>query len=721
MTRASRKAVAIASFCAVLACLIGIKIVSVVGNPTLPFHDAFVKGEGAEWTPLGGSWQISQGAVFNRSDEAGAKLITGSADWTDYELDSDLKMIGHDGDVGVILRVTGEELGSDSYSGYYVGLRSKDSALVIGRADFGWMEGRPEPVLGGVQIGTWYRLRVVAVGCKIAAEVTNLTTGQETWAAFEEAQCAPHGKIGLRSMTTGGAWRNVQAHTSTLAEYGSIRTHANSVQAPIYPVREDQFNKMRASYFRSTFRPQLGYEAADSMVSGKHLGHQMISFSSIETVTLTPALGRNVVLRGVVTLTQPLFIQDDTGAIEIQSAQPPELNLGDEIQVQGALSVEPMSAKLVSEEIHLLGNLTPVVPLSISPTQAATGAFNGRLVELRGTLRSKSINAYQEIVMQVEDSEQTFRVIGKGDLSLAQYRAAQPGSELRIRGICTAVPWQQSGRGAFTILLRSMDEVEVLTGPPWWSPYRIIWYASFVVVLIIFILHLLIRMERSKMEAIFGERQRIAHDMHDTLAQSFAGVGFHLQGVRNSFRTGTIDLSNAAQKLDVVCDLVTRTHREASAEIAGLHPDPASGDDLLAALERCTHAMLQDHFPSFVIATLGTPKDYSLAVRDAFFQIGREAITNVLRHSQATQIEVKLHYKPKHLELQITDNGGGFDYSEQAQGFGFCGMRRRSEKVGAVLRVETRLGTGTVVSVEAAYGVRDFKLSWPRLILRRNA
>jgi hypothetical protein len=147
--------------------------------------------------------------VFNRSDEFGAKLVTGSRHWQDDELDSEMKLIGHEGDVGLMVRVNDEELGVDSYNGYYIGLRSKDSALVIGRADHGWMEGRPAAVLGGVQIGVWYRLRIVVVGCSIGAETTNLATNQRTWTALEEHPCVPRGKIGLRSMSTGGAWRSV--------------------------------------------------------------------------------------------------------------------------------------------------------------------------------------------------------------------------------------------------------------------------------------------------------------------------------------------------------------------------------------------------------------------------------------------------------------------------------------------------------------------------------
>ena len=64
--------------------------------------------------------------------------------------------------------------------------------------------------------------------------------------------------------------------------------------------------------------------------------------------------------------------------------------------------------------------------------------------------------------------------------------------------------------------------------------------------------------------------------MHDTLAQSFAGIGFHLQGMRNMVRSGTPN-GNLTEKLDLACDIVAQTHRDASAGIAALHPEADEG------------------------------------------------------------------------------------------------------------------------------------------------
>ncbi len=686
----------------------GISTSRVLKERRLPYRDSFAKNDAEEWTSIGGSWQLNNGAVVNRSDESGAKLVTGSSQWKDYELDADVKIIGHDGDVGLIARVSDEEYGVDSYDGYYIGLRSPDSALVIGRADHGWMEGRPGAMLGGVQIGVWYHLHVVLIGCDIGAQATSLTTGQTSYAAFEEKPCVDRGKIGLRSMSTGGSWRNIRVQETTPLALAKIRAHATFVASPIYPKREDDYDHMREAYFRSTYEPARSFRPVT--LSGD---------TRTEKAPVSIATARNsgpqpgeVTLRGIVTLTSPLYIQDNSAGISVQLSQPSALNLGDEVEVVGKVqSGEDISPLFLANRIMLRGDRTLVVPISVTSTQAAGGAFDGRLVELRGMLRRKSISSNQ-ITLLMEDSEQTFRAVEAGDLSSRSFEALKPGSELRIRGVCTENPGGESGTGAFTILLRSMEDVEVLEGPPWWSPRILPRYIVLLLGVIALGFYMYIRLERWKMRAILNERERLAYNMHDTLAQSFAGVGFHLQGVRNGLRSGNLKLNAALEKLEVACDLVTHTHRETSDEIAALHPDYTESVDILTALQRSTQTLLDGNFPNMELQRSGTPRVLSMPARDALFKIGREAISNVLRHSSASMLTLRLVYESNHVVLDVSDNGQGFSYSEHADDFGIRGMRHRARRAHGNFEVVTSPGCGVRVIARVPYGVRLGFVNW---------
>ncbi len=157
-----------------------------------------------EWRAVGGDWKIANGVIYNKSYERGSKLLTGSSTWGDYAVNADVRFEGDNADIGVIIRTNDEKKGrSDTYNGYYVGLRTLDGALVIGRSAFGWSEAPPVPISGGVHSSVWYRLHVVAYGCNIAASAQNLSTLRTAWMAFEEPDCLRTGHIGLRSPERG--------------------------------------------------------------------------------------------------------------------------------------------------------------------------------------------------------------------------------------------------------------------------------------------------------------------------------------------------------------------------------------------------------------------------------------------------------------------------------------------------------------------------------------
>lgn len=679
----------------------------------LPYHDSFARNMAAEWTPYGGSWQLNGGTILNRSDERGAKLITGSFSWTNYQLLTDLKLVGHGGDVGVLVRVRNAGRGIDSYNGYYVGLRSTEAAVVMGRADYGWMESRPVAIKGGLSSGAWYHLRVVAVGCNIGAELTRISNGETSWAAFHEPSCVPSGKIGLRSMGTGGAWRNVQVLPANLRDWQSIRSHAPFVGEPVYPFREADYAAMREDYFSENhIVPRGNLRVVNPPVRPTSAGNVAPRIDSIASIRSMTAQTSPVTLRGVVTLISPLYVQDATGGIAVNLAQPLALNLGDEVQIQGVPAISSFLSEVAATRVHLLWDRTLILPVAVTSTQAATGTFNSSLIELSGILRSKTIGPNGMISLDLYDSAQRFRAIVRGGISLQKYASWSPGSRLRLSGICLVTPALDNNGASFTILLRSMEDVQVLAGPPWWTGKQLRRLLFVGIALLVFGVFVYLRLERAKMNAILHERERLAHEMHDTLAQSFAGVAFHLQGVRNSMRSGTFDPKSIVGKLDIACELVVHTHREASASIAALHPGEDEGKNLLVALERCTRSMLDaENFPVSFIAE-GTMRSMSLPVRDALFQIGREAITNVLHHAEATQITVNLRYEAKRITLRVEDNGRGFEQIPLASGFGIRTMHRRAKEVGASLSVETKLGVGTVLTIKAPYGRQLTLAEW---------
>jgi signal transduction histidine kinase len=188
-----------------------------------------------EWQAIGGDWKIADNIIRNYSGERGAKLLVGSHGWENYTLNADMRFDGVGADMGVVVRSNTEMEGVDTYNGYYVGLRTVDGTIVIGRSNFGWIEARPLPMPGGVRPAVWYRLRVTAYKCNIAASVQNLDTLQTAWMAFEERSCVETGRVGVRSLNAGGAWRNISIAPAGRSDYEALRQHADFVERPEIP------------------------------------------------------------------------------------------------------------------------------------------------------------------------------------------------------------------------------------------------------------------------------------------------------------------------------------------------------------------------------------------------------------------------------------------------------------------------------------------------------
>lgn len=116
------------------------------------------------------------------------------------------------------------------------------------------------------------------------------------------------------------------------------------------------------------------------------------------------------------------------------------------------------------------------------------------------------------------------------------------------------------------MILPAIDDIEVVQRPPWWSTGHIV--AGIIVLLLLVLAAQTIhgRIERMKLRAVFEERERLAHEIHDTLAQSFAGIGYQLQAIHDEVGNET----ELREHLDLATDLVRTSHDEARRSISAL-------------------------------------------------------------------------------------------------------------------------------------------------------
>ncbi|WP_036486493.1 AAA family ATPase [Myxosarcina sp. GI1] len=199
--------------------------------------------------------------------------------------------------------------------------------------------------------------------------------------------------------------------------------------------------------------------------------------------------------------------------------------------------------------------------------------------------------------------------------------------------------------------------------------------------------------------SILEERNRMAREIHDTLAQAFTGIIVHLDAASQRIELAP---DAARSHLKTVRILARSGLADARRSVEALRPQILEEGDLPSALERFTTQMFADTTVRLVCEASGEPYPLPKEVETNLLRIGQEALTNVFKHAKASEICVQLRYKPAQFVLRIKDNGQGFENSSLlvGRGFGLLGMTERAERIGAELTIQSHIGRGTEITVK---------------------
>ena len=693
-----------------MACLLAGGMIAWLRSPQrgLPYSDDFAAGKADEWRAFGGTWELANGTMRNESDERGAKLLMGSPWWHNYSVEADVYLLGVNGDAGLLIRSSNEEQGVNAYSGYYAGVRTIDNSLVLGRADHAWLEVTQRyPAAQGIRPFQWYHLKIVAVDCDLVASVGAIGEQDQTAIGITDHQCIAAGRAGLRSYSSGGIWRNVVVHAATHQDVvATLRKGAGQ--------RSLTATGIATSRPDSTAVRQL-LEREQEQETRAEQGIAGVSTQSIGSLRLSSyAKPASATVRGVVVLTAPrLYVQDTSGGVYISQYTGPLLKVGDEVEVTGQVHPGDFSAVMDHATAQVLWARSPMPPLSVTASQASTGRYDATFIELRGVLAAKERGPNNSLVLDLDDGAQSFRAMLNPGRSDALLSALRVNSLLRLRGICVVDPSLTRNLTPFVLLLPSNEDLDIIAGPPWWSTGHIIGLVIATAVLALISVILYHRVENWRLRAILEERGRLAHEMHDTLAQSFAGIGFQLQAISNGVPQ---DMAKLHEQLDLARDLVRHSHEEARRSIATLRAEELESEDLAIALEHCARRMVGGTAVEVIAGTVGNPRPIPLHTTDTLFRIGQEAVANAIRHANPSRLMIRVLWSESHVRLHIEDDGRGFEPSGGLTGFGIRGMRRRAQTISAVLGVNSQSGTGTSVDVEAPLPPRVTAAVWPRIL-----
>jgi signal transduction histidine kinase len=199
------------------------------------------------------------------------------------------------------------------------------------------------------------------------------------------------------------------------------------------------------------------------------------------------------------------------------------------------------------------------------------------------------------------------------------------------------------------------------------------------------------------------ERQRIARELHDETGQTLTALGMGLRGMSEMITTNrnrAIEQANQLEKLAE--DGIEQLQRM----VSGLHPPQLDDLGLLAAIRWYTNDIMGRTGISINIINHGNKPSLSSDVRAVVFRIAQEAITNIIRHANATQIDLQLDYLPDSIYLRVEDNGQGFNANEvlskqpgKPTAWGLMGMVERASLVGGTCNIFSHPGKGTLIEV----------------------
>jgi signal transduction histidine kinase len=422
-------------------------------------------------------------------------------------------------------------------------------------------------------------------------------------------------------------------------------------------------------------------------------------------------------VRGIATFVLPgrgLYLRGEGGSLFVQTAQPSDLARGDEVEVMGFPVVTPFRPSLSAIDVKKVADGGEQKPHLFVASEQRNSREQCELVTLDAE--------YLELTTGRDSTALLCR--SEGVVFEAQLAAAVqlqeslvPGMKLRLIGICELVstrplviPRNATG---FRILLRDRGDISVLARQPWWDRSHSLWVLGILGAIAIAIAAWAVTLQvvvasqsnlirqQTQQQATLEERQRIARDLHDTLEQELVGVNMLLDSTAMKMNGSNPEASGP---LTLARRLLRRAREESRTTIRELRSVTLEQRGLPAAIDELLRPLTIASGASFDVTVTGEPIRLAGTLETHLLRLAQEAVANAAQHSGGTRIDLRLGYTPEVIELEVSDNGTGFDpdtATQEPSHFGLSGMQERVDKISGTLRIQSAPDKGTTVRVTA--------------------
>ena len=240
--------------------------------------------------------------------------------------------------------------------------------------------------------------------------------------------------------------------------------------------------------------------------------------------------------------------------------------------------------------------------------------------------------------------------------------------------------------------------------------YRTLWFYALLLVaaagMVLLVLRRRLNRAEREFNAVLGERNRIAREIHDTLAQGYVGVSVQLEVLAELLRLNKAEA--AAKHLDLTRGYVREGLADARQSIWALRSQDAGETALPVKLRRMVEGAdgpgLKAGFSIY-----GAYRALPAETEREILRVAQEAIHNVKKHAGAKNLFVELEYGPGDIALEVRDDGRGFLVGKELESvlerdgpghYGLTGMRERAAAIGGTLVVTSEPGVGTTVRLK---------------------
>jgi signal transduction histidine kinase len=436
------------------------------------------------------------------------------------------------------------------------------------------------------------------------------------------------------------------------------------------------------------------------------------SLSPIPANTIFPQYNdtHRKLVRGVVTLIVPgqfLYIQNDQYGIRVNTEEAIDTEIGDEVDVSGFLTHNNILGDMTGCVIRKTGRTVPVAPVSLSmnfPVDSfpqgneRINEFNGLLIRIQGELVqiSKPVDNYSTIIFR--HLSKNYRAICYASNFSTKLNNLSEGQPLELTGILNVNAYETSNPQTLIfpsdwyLLLRDAQDITPLPGGPWLTPQRkaALQGGGGMVLLVLIAMIIYLRRKILNTHLIMAERKRMAADLHDTLEQSIAATAMQLKAANDS-------LPPVEEDTRSFINLASQILATAKADLRSSVWNLRSNSLKTKTIEESIRDLAKTVRGIDVKCDM---KDFPADIPDYhgihIFSIVQEAVTNAMKHSCATVINIVSH----DYSITISDNGSGFDPEARHPGhFGIPGMSERASRFGGSVDIKSSPGKGTCITI----------------------